>query len=492
MTTTDDRPAPPIAPTPTATPPRSPHRGWFGQLLLRLHFSAGLFVGPFILVAALSGAVYALGPTIEQGLYRHELTAPSTAAAKPLADQIDAAQAYIDAHHPEDTLAAVRPAPEQGATTRVMYAEAGLMDSQDRAIFIDPGTAEVRGELLVYGTSGALPFRTWVDTFHRSLYLGDVGRLYSETAASWLGVVALAGLGLWVVRIRRTRAKRDLVRPVRGVRGYRRVFSWHASTGVWLLVGALFLSATGITWSQYGGGNVDQLRSALSWGTPALTTTLTGTDTAAGGGAHAAHHGGATTTDAEPATVTPALFDEVLAAARDANIHSSQVQITPPATTDQAWTVAEIKRSWPTAVNSVAIDPRDMSVVSETDFDSYSVPAKLTRWGIDTHMGTMWGLPNQILLFVTALGIATMVVLGYVMWWQRRPTGKRVGKAPAAGALVRAPWWGSGVVAVGAIVLGAFLPALGVTLLAFVVVDVLVTARRPSTREQARRVRLDA
>jgi uncharacterized iron-regulated membrane protein len=118
-----------------------------------------------------------------------------------------------------------------------------------------------------------------------------------------------------------------------------------------------------------------------------------------------------------------------------------------------------------------------MSVVSETNFATFSIPAKLTRWGIDTHMGTMWGLPNQILLFITALGIAAMVVFGYVMWWKRRPTGKRVGKAPATGALVRAPWWGSGLVAVGAIVIGAFLPALGVTLLAFVVIDVLITGR---------------
>lgn len=479
MTATDGRPTattPPTAPA-TPRPSRDGQRGWFGQLLLRLHFSAGLFVGPFILIAALSGAVYALGPTIEQGLYRHELTAPSAAAAKPLAEQIDAAQAYIDRHHPEDTLAAVRPAPEHGATTRVMYAEAGLMDSQDRAVFIDPGTAEVRGDLLVYGTSGALPFRTWVDTFHRSLFLGDVGRLYSETAASWLGVVSLAGLGLWVARIRKTRAKRDMVRPARRVRGYRRTSSWHASTGVWLLLGALFLSATGITWSQYGGANVDQLRAALSWGTPTLDTALPSAGAAPARGAHAAHHAPAAAAGAGSASVTPAEFDDVLAAAEHANIHSSEVQITPPTSADQAWTVAEIKRSYPTAVNSVAIDPRDMSVVSETDFDTYSLPAKLARWGIDTHMGTMWGLPNQILLFVTALGIAVMVVFGYLMWWQRRPTGARVGRAPAAGALTKAPWWGSGLVAVGAIVIGAFLPALGVTLLAFVVADVLLTSR---------------
>lgn len=124
MTATGDRPTTTVltagASVPASVQPGNTQRGWFGQFLLRLHFYAGLFIGPFILIAALSGAVYALGPTIEQGMYRHELTAASTAAAKPLADQIDAAQAYIDQHHPKDTVAAVRPAPAQGATTRVM------------------------------------------------------------------------------------------------------------------------------------------------------------------------------------------------------------------------------------------------------------------------------------------------------------------------------------------------------------------------------------
>lgn len=473
MTAVDDRPVNPSTATPIR-PGREASRGWFMQLLLRLHFTAGLFIGPFILIAALSGAAYALGPSIEQIVDKHELTAPSSAAPLPLADQIDAAQAYINRHHPEDSLSAVRPAPAPGATTRVMYAEDGLLESQSRAIFIDPGTAEVRGDLLVYGTSGALPFRTWVDTFHRSLFLGDAGRLYSETAASWLGVVALAGLGLWIARIRRARAKRDLVRPARGVRGYRRLFSWHASTGIWLLLGALFLSATGITWSQFGGANVDSLRAAWGWGTPSLTTTLSEHPTTPGG-EHSAHHGGAEVAgNTGPATVTASLFDEVLAKARTVNIHAGEVQITAPATADQAWTVAEIKRSYPTAVSSVAIDPNDMSVVSRTDFSSYSIPAKLARWGIDTHMGTMWGLPNQILLFGTALGIAAMVVFGYAMWWKRLPAGSRFGRAPAAGALARAPWWGTAAVIVVAVEISLVLPTFGVSLLAFVVVDALM------------------
>ncbi len=47
--------------------------------------------------------------------------------------------------------------------------------------------------MTVYGTSGVLPLRTWLDQFHRSLLLGDVGRNYSELAASWLWIAALGG-----------------------------------------------------------------------------------------------------------------------------------------------------------------------------------------------------------------------------------------------------------------------------------------------------------
>jgi uncharacterized iron-regulated membrane protein len=95
-------------------------------------------------------------------------------------------------------------------------------------------------------------------------------------------------------------------------------------------------------------------------------------------------------------------------------------------------------------------------------------------------MGSMFGLPNQLLLFVTAAGIATMVVLGYLMWWKRRPTrGPRRlgGTPPARGALRRAPWWGVASVLVVAAALGLFLPLLGASLAAFVIVDTLLGLR---------------
>lgn len=452
-------------------------RSWFGPLLLRLHFLAGILVGPFLLVAAFSGAVYALTPTLEQVVYATELHAPVRGEPLPLAAQIASAADHVgDAA----TLSAVRPAPEPGDTTRVMFADPDLGPSESRAVFIDPENGEVRGDLTVYGTSGALPLRTWVDGLHRDLHLGDPGRLYSELAASWLWIVALAGLALWVRRLRTARSKRDLLLPNRRHTGYRRLFGWHASVGVWVVIGAVFLSATGITWSQYAGANVSQLRAVLGGATPVLDTALGGGDAPVD--EHAGHHG---PTSAPTGAANPATFDAVLAIARRINANAAAVEIAPPLAPGAAWTVREIKTSFPTEVDQVAIDGTTLQVVDRVDFADFPLAAKLARWGVDLHMGAMFGVVNQLALFLLAMAIAAMVVLGYAMWAKRRPprSPRRFGGAPPEpGALRAAPWWGVLAVAGAGVAIGLLLPLVGVTLVAFVLVDTVqgLRARRPA------------
>ncbi|SDQ27491.1 PepSY domain-containing protein [Microbacterium sp. cf332] len=479
MSITRSRPSDDGAPTapdsggsaPREHVPARTARAWAVPLLLRIHFFAGILVGPFILIAAISGALYVVTPQLERVVYAQELSVPESAHTLPLGDQVRVAQGYIgDAA----SLAAVRPAPGPGDTTRVMFAQDGLGPSQTRAVFIDPGTGEIRGDLTVYGTSGALPLRAWVSDLHRNLHLGEPGRLYSELAASWLGIVVVAGLGLWVVRLRRARRKKDLLRPQRGATGYRRLFGWHASLGIWLVVGALFLSASGITWSTYGGANVSSLRAALSWQNPALETTLGESSDAAD--PHADHG----VVAAPTAAVSPDTFDDVLAVARTENVDVGLVEIRPPAAAGQAWVVQEIQRSFPTEVDAVAIDGDSLAVVDRVDFADYPVMAKLARWAVDIHMGSMFGIVNQLVLFAVALGIAAMVVLGYLMWWRRRPTrdpARRVGAAPRD-ALPQAPVWGIALVVVVAIGVGFFLPLVGLPLAAFVIGDAVVQSWR--------------
>lgn len=437
-------------------------------LLVRLHLYVGLLVGPFIFIAALSGLVYALTPQLEDRLYAEQLYTNSAGTPQSLARQIEVAQAHIGE---SATLSAVRPAPKPGTTTRVMFKSPELGESESRAVFIDPVNAEVRGDLLVYGTTGVLPLRTWLDQFHRSLLLGEPGRLYSELAASWLWVAALGGFVLWIIRRRRASG---------GVRA-KGLRHWHAMLGLLLLIGLLFFSATGLTWSRWAGDNIGVARAALGMSTPSVSTVLDGAAVPVAG-EHAHHE------MAMPATQTaePQKFDAVLRAARDNGIDAGKVEIIPAGGPDRAWTVTEIDRSWPTQVDAVAVDPRTFHITDRTDFATFPVAAKLTRWGIDAHMGSLFGLANQLLLAFTALGLAALVAVGYLMWWRRRAQRRadRPGLiAVLLGLSPRARW----TAAVVALVFGYCLPVLGGSLLLFLMVDVLATALRRSGATVARR-----
>lgn len=430
-------------------------------MLKRLHFYIGLFVGPFLLVAALTGVLYALTPQIEEHLYADALHSESRGPNLPLAEQVTRAQAHLAQEGL--SVAAVRPAAQAGDTTRVMFSAPGLGESEHRAVFIDPVNGAVRGDMTVYGTSGVLPLRSWIDQFHRGLLLGDAGRLYSELAASWLWVAVLGGLVLWVMRrSAQPSAKRSLG-------------GWHATAGLWLAVGLLFFSATGLTWSQYAGDNIGVLRAWYGWSTPSVVTTLgQAPSLPTGADAHAEHHMHMQA-HAAPVALQPALFDSVLASARNAGITAAKVEIRPAKAAGKAWVVNEIDRRWPTRVDAVAVDPHSLQVVDQVRFAQYSLPAKLTRWGIDAHMGALFGLANQLLLVVFASGLAGMVVLGYLMWWRRRPTLARQPTLFDAWRQLRGG--GRAGVMLVAVALGICLPVLGASLLCLVVGDALVSLR---------------
>jgi uncharacterized iron-regulated membrane protein len=436
-------------------------------LLIRLHLYVGLLVGPFIFIAALSGLVYALTPQFEDRLYAEQLFTDSTGTLQPLARQIEVAQAHIGE---AAMLSAVRPAPQPGTTTRVMFQAPGLGASESRAIFIDPVTAEIRGDLLVYGTSGVLPLRTWLDQLHRSLLLGEPGRLYSELAASWLWVAALGGFALWYIRRRSAGKARS--------KGLRR---WHATLGLCLLIGLLFFSATGLTWSRWAGGNIGVARAALGMSTPSVSTALNG-ETAAPAGEHD-HHAGMAMPAAQ--TSDPQRFDAVLNAARGAGIDAGKLEIVPAAEPNRAWTVTEIDRSWPTQVDAVAVDPHSLTVTDRIDFASFPVAAKLTRWGIDAHMGSLFGLANQLLLAVTALGLATLVAFGYLMWWRRRASVRRVGVLQALRALSPRAL---GITLLVALLFGICLPVLGASLLLLLAIEALLDGLAWARAERLRQL----
>jgi uncharacterized iron-regulated membrane protein len=442
-TTTDEAPQP-ASPEPTKN-------SWapLRPLVLRLHFYAGVLVAPFLLVAAVSGLLYAASFQAEKIVYSHELTVPVGREKLPVGEQVAAAREA----HPQGTVSAVRPSPEPDATTRVLLSGVpGVDEDHTLAVFVDPYTAEVRGALEQYGSTGALPLRTWIDELHRDLHLGESGRLYSELAASWLWVVTAGGLVLWFSR-RRAR------RTVRGTTGRRRTLGLHGGVGVWAATGFFFLSATGLTWSTYAGATIDELRTSLGQATPSVS---------AAGGEHSGHGAARQAGDAAHGVG----LDKVLAAARAEGL-GDPVEIVPPADEDSAYVVRQVQRSWPTKQDAVAIDPASGEVTDVLRFADHPVLAKLTRWGIDLHTGVLFGLANQILLMLLALSLILLIVWGYRMWWQRG-RGSAFGRPVPRGAWQQVPPQILVPLLAAGAVLGYFLPLFGIPLAVFFAVDILL------------------
>lgn len=449
------------------------------------HFYAGILVAPLLVVAALTGLLFVFTPQFDSIVYDKELHAATVGPGlpKPLSEQVAAA---IKAH-PDGTFAGVTPASAPDATTKVVFSMPELGE-KSHTVYVDPYTGEVRGQLTTW--FGSTPLTTWFDDLHRHLHLGDLGLIYSETAASWLWVVVLGGLILWLNRQwrrrgdrRRSRAEATLLYDTAAAKGVRRTRSLHAATGIWLVVGLLFLSATGLTWSDWAGANFNLAIDSLGSHRPEVNTALPGGAAPAPGGGGHHSEGGA------PAAVgDPAQVDAVLRIAR-ANGLTGPMDITPPAEDGAAWTVFENDNVWPVHFDRIAVDPVAGTVTDRSDFADWPLLAQLTSLGVHAHMGYLFGLINQLLLAALAIGLLCVIFWGYRMWWQRRPT--RVGRSAVAGAppargawrRMRLPLLIVGIVVTAAI--GWALPTFGVTLAVFIVIDVIADLIRRRRRPAA-------
>jgi len=422
-------------------------------LARRVHFLAGVLVSPFLVVACLTGLLYVVSPQIHEGLYAHQLDAERAAwPIRPLDEQVAAALAG----HPEARLdSVVRPA-DGDRTTWVNLATPGLGEGELRTVFVDPYTNYICGELTTIG--GRLPANVWLREFHADLHLGPVGALYTAVATSWLPVILVGGLVLWLVKQgRRPRTPKTLLTPnLRKLAPAARWRSAHGALGLWLVVGLLAIGVSGGLMSRYAAPLVDPNPPRL------VTTPLS-----------------------PPPGATPISLSRALDAARAAGLEGT-LEVHPPAADTQPIRVAERAEGMPVHRGSIAVDPYTGDTLARIGWEDYSPAAKVAWVARQFHTGQLFGLANQILLGVLVVGLLALVLSGYRMWWRRSPYRNPLTGAPPT------VWRGLGLprlalVASVTLLLGLTAPVLGVSLVAFLVVDAVfrrVAARRTAPRAE--------
>ncbi|WP_421108519.1 PepSY domain-containing protein [Streptomyces sp. NEAU-S77] len=146
------------------------------------------------------------------------------------------------------------------------------------------------------------------------------------------------------------------------------------------------------------------------------------------------------------------------------------VEIVPPTGHGAGYTVSQIQRSWPEKQDAAAVDAATGQVTDVVRFTDYPLLAKLSRGGVDAHMGSLFGLPNQIALAALALALIFLILWGYRMWWQRGRAGA-FGRPIPRGAWRQVPSYALATLTVAIAVLGYYLPLLGIPLAAFLLID---------------------
>jgi uncharacterized iron-regulated membrane protein len=445
--------------------------GRLRPVLYRLHFFGGFFAAPIALWLALTGILFAWNPQIESWIFGDERNATADGDLLPLSDQIDAVQEA----YPDYDVTDVTPADEAGEATGVFLQPTGAEPTADFSpvagsltAYIDPVDARMLGSM---GESSR-PDEV-IRNLHSNFKLGTRIGTLTELAASWVLISLLTGLYLWWPKTRQA-LRRTFTPRLRGLRtaGRRQWKDLHSSIGVIILVLLAGMVATGLTWTEYAGRWVDVAKDAVSAQPVSLNTELEGGE-GAGGGEH--HEGGE---DAE-AAFAPEFgdIDAVVATASDADL-SYPYTITPPGGPGQAWQVAEVDDRWPIQVSTIAVDPASGDVIDRTETGDQAMIDQLTSAGIGFHSGTLFGLANQILLTLLALGVIALLVTGYIMWWKRRPQGA-FGPPPKFGPILRnVPIW----VIVAFVALMVLLPTMGVAFVIYLVLERLfwLARGRPS------------
>ena len=421
--------------------------------LSRLHKFTGVIIAPFLIVAALSGFLYALAPTFEPWIYHDEVTATAQGSPRSLDEQIAAAQRQ----HPDGTVVRVEPSEDPQETTRVLFDDPTAPNSSyTHAVFVDPVDLHITGELQQYGGSRALPFRTWASNGHRTLWLGEPGRLYAELAASWLGALSILGLYLWLKRKQRNKKQPS------------KVLALHARVGAWLLPGFLFLTVTGLTWSLVAGTSIGKVREELNWKEPSVATSVAEAGASTGAGEHANHaehvgHAGHAghTGNHDAAELAGAQTAE--STARSQGL-TGVLEMTPPEKPGDAWGVREARAAFKLRSDAVAVTPNG-EVIDRINSADWPLAAQLTSWLIQLHMGTLFGIYSQVALAVLALGLLVVSIAGLWMWWKNpRRSLPELKITPA--------------VLAGAVAYSIIAPLFGASLLLFFVGDWIVRRLR--------------
>ena len=407
------------------------------QTVWRLHFYAGLFVVPAVLLLAVTGAIYLFKPHFEPILYQDAWfteAPPASAAQTPLS--VEQQLRHAKAAHPEMRFSGIQLFSDPTRTTEFSARE----NNQTTLIYVAPYSGAITGHI----NRDQMLMRR-VRNLHGELMLGTIGSAIVELAACWTVVLLTSGLYLWWPR---GKSKWKGVFWPRWAAG-KRIF-WrdiHAVVAIYSSIIILTLIMTGLPWSNVWGGAFKRSLAATGQAQPAAASRRPKFQSAV---------------SAEPAIPV----SKALEIAAEHGM-TGDLSIKLPRGKKGAYSFAQRPLDL-SQHRFLHLDQYTGAVLSKATWADFPVGAAAQTIGIRLHQGELFGVANLVLMLLACIALIIIAISGIMMWWSRRPKGQFA--APLGGVRIMASkpmLWMTMLFAI-------FFPLVGASVVVFVAGDQLV------------------
>lgn len=455
---------------------------WLGyNTVWRWHFYAGLFCMPFIVLLAVTGAIYLFKPQVEAYQEAAYQVKADGKVAQSATSQVLAAVKVLP--HAQFSAYQLPASPQSPAHVMLIY------QGELRRVLVNPFTLQVMN---VATEEGRL--MPWIHRLHGRLLMGDKGSYLVELAASWAIVMIVTGLFLWWPR--GTKGLAGVLYPrLRIANGQQasgkiaQPIFWrdlHAVIGFWIALFVLFLLVSGLPWTKSWGGLLKEVRQfgatsqtqiKQDWFTSQKE--LREANTVLAQGDEHAHHQHDQSVTAHPSEqmALPASFDTMVR-----NVAGLQlpppVIIAAPSRRNAGWVGKSDTQHRPSRV-TVDLDPQSGAMLSRTNFEDKPMLDRVIGYGVAVHEGQLFGWFNQLLGLFTALGLVAVVVSGVVMWLRRRQASTLGAPFAQTRQNTRMPF----ATVMAMVFMAMLLPFLGLSLIAVLMVERLVLVHLPKVAQ---------
>lgn len=352
------------------------------RLLLKVHLYLGLLAGLIVVVVGITGAILVFEQELDRALHP-ELWAVNPEGASP--------------RSLESIMGAVREAyPDRAFLTIAMSADPGrpyvVSTENEFQVFVDPYSGRILGSREYTQTFFGLMF-----SLHRTLLAGDLGRRLVGIATLLVLFLVLSGLYLWWPR---TRARIKSSFRIHWSAGWKRLtYDLHNVVGFYSSGSLILIALTGLVWS------FSVVHDAIFWltGSPPPPWKARLQSVVIPG-------------------VPVILLDQALRKA-DELVPGAQAteMLLPQRPEDPIQVVKRVPRATnPNAQSFVSLDQYSGEVLQVARYEDNSWGATIRLLVYPIHVGSIFGLPTQILALLVSAFVPISAVTGFLIWWNRR------------------------------------------------------------------------